>query len=235
MNIEHRTLVRELRAAEPKADGSIGVLAGYAAVFNSRSENLGGFFEELAPGAFDGVLYNDVRALVDHDSGRVLGRSSAKTLRISTDEIGLRYEVDLPDTQEARDLMTLIKRGDVRESSFGFTVAHRGDDWAENEDGQIIRTINKVQRLYDVSPVAFPAYPDATVAMRACPLQLRQKVRSTPEGRLPSWDELRAQIADMAERTKGITADDWVQALSRLASAEARIDNHSRALRTRRK
>jgi HK97 family phage prohead protease len=212
MNIEHRTLVRELRAKEPGAEGSIGVLAGYAAVFNSRSENLGGFFEEIAPGAFDGVLDNDVRALVDHDSGRVLGRSVAKTLRLATDEIGLRYEVDLPDTQEARDLMLLIKRGDVRESSFGFTVAHRGDDWAENEDGQIIRTIHKVQRLYDVSPVAFPAYPAATVAMRS--LINRAKRMDTPEPNVTS--ELRALVATLQ---------------ARLEAAETRLENHSLMLR----
>lgn len=212
MNIEHRTLVRELRAAEPKTDGSIGVLAGYAAVFNSRSENLGGFFEEIAPGAFDGVLENDVRALIDHDSGRVLGRSSAGTLRISVDATGLKYEVDLPDTQEARDLLTLIKRGDVRESSFGFTVAHRGDDWAENEDGQIIRTIHKVQRLYDVSPVAFPAYPAATVAMRS----LLQRARDASPPTTPADDATQALIAAMEQR---------------LAAAETRLANHALMLR----
>jgi len=215
MNIEHRTLVRELRAAEPKTDGSIGVLAGYAAVFNSRSENLGGFFEEIAPGAFDGVLENDVRALIDHDSGRVLGRSTAGTLRMSVDETGLMYEVDLPDTQEARDLLTLIKRGDVRESSFGFTVAHRGDDWAENEDGQIIRTIHKVQRLYDVSPVAFPAYPAATIAARSCPPKLMARMLSGIE--TPSWEELRGQV-------EALTA--------RLCNVETRQANHSITLRT---
>lgn len=212
MNIEHRTLVRELRAADPQTDGSIGVLAGYAAVFNSRSENLGGFFEEIAPGAFDGVLENDVRALIDHDSGRVLGRSSAGTLRMSVDATGLKYEVDLPDTQEARDLLTLIKRGDVRESSFGFTVAHRGDDWAENEDGQIIRTIHKVQRLYDVSPVAFPAYPAATVAMRS----LLQRARDASPPLSPADDATQALISSLEQR---------------LAAAETRLANHALMLR----
>lgn len=195
MDIEHRTLARELRAADPVADGSIGVLAGYAAVFNSRSENLGGFFEEILPGAFDAVLDNDVRALIDHDSGRVLGRSVAGTLRISTDAVGLRYEVDLPDTQEARDLLVLVKRGDVRESSFGFTIARRGDEWAENEDGQIIRSIVKVQRLYDVSPVAFPAYPAASVAMRG----LIQRARETDKHTAPIV-LLQSQISAIGER-----------------------------------
>ena len=188
------------------------MLAGYAAVFNSRSENLGGFFEELAPGAFDGVLEDDVRALIDHDSGRILGRSSAGTLRMSVDDTGLKYEVDLPDTQEARDLLTLIKRGDVRESSFGFTVAHRGDDWAENDDGQIIRTIHKVQRLYDVSPVAFPAYPAATVAMRS----LLQRAKQADEPSAPPADDLRATVEALA---------------TRLDAAETRLQNHSLMLR----
>ena len=115
MRIEHRNLARELRASEPKSDDSIGTIEGYAAVFSKRSDPIYDYFvEEIKPGAFDGVLTNDVRALIDHDAGRVIGRSSNKTLRFGVDEIGLRYEVDLPDTQEARDLLTLIKRGDIR-------------------------------------------------------------------------------------------------------------------------
>lgn len=210
MNIERRR-TRELRAKDSDKADTVGTLEGYAAVFNSRSEDLGGFFEEIAPGAFDGVLDDDVRALIDHDSGRVLGRSSAGTLRLSTDDVGLRYEVDLPDTQEARDLLTLIKRGDVRESSFGFSVASRGDEWDENEDGQIIRTIRKVGRLYDVSPVAFPAYPAATVAMRSLVHRARQ---SEPAG--PSLLEINAQIDAMAQR---------------LQRAETRLEHHTLRLR----
>lgn len=106
-----------------------------------------------------------MRALVDHESGKVLGRSSAGTLRLEVDDVGLKYTVDLPDTQVARDLMVSMERGDIKESSFGFTIAEGGDSW-RSEDGAEIRTITKVERLYDVSPVAFPAYADTTVALR---------------------------------------------------------------------
>jgi hypothetical protein len=183
MKIEHRTILsdsRITRADEP-AEGSIGTIEGYAALFNVRSELLGGFFfEEILPGAFDDVLEDDVRALIDHESGRVIGRSSSKTLRVGVDEKGLAYSVDLPDTGDARDLRTLIDRGDVRESSFGFEVGPGGSDWAIDKEGRTIRTVSKVQRLWDVSPVAFPAYADTTIALRS--------LRSWQEKRLPPDD-----------------------------------------------
>jgi len=148
------------------SDATTNTLRGYAAKFNALSENLGGFREQIVPGAFDDVLSDDVRALFNHDGNQVLGRTTSGTLRIFQDEIGLGYEVDLPDTQTARDLVVSIERGDVSQSSFAFRIASNGDSWDENEDGVWIRTINKFYRLYDVSPVTFPAYPDATVGMR---------------------------------------------------------------------
>lgn len=153
----------EVREAQ---DGAGMAIRGYAALFESLSENLGGFREQILPGAFGGVLENDVRALMNHDENLVLGRTASGTLRISQDAHGLFYEVDLPDTQAARDLMTLIKRGDVTQSSFAFSVAAGGDSWAEDDEGRIVRTITKVGRLFDVSPVTYPAYPDTTVGAR---------------------------------------------------------------------
>lgn len=159
---ETRVLTRtvELRAT---GDGT-NVATGYAAVFNRNSEDLGGFTESVAPGAFDKTLREaDVVALWNHDEQDLLGRTSARTLRLSTDEVGLRYEIDLPDTTAGRDLAVLLERGDVRGSSFAFrTIA---DVWEENEDA-IHRTLREVQ-LYDVSPVTRPAYPDTTSALRS--------------------------------------------------------------------
>ena len=164
MKIERRVADHkvEFRAGET---GGAGVAVGYGSVFNSVSENLGGFREIIAPGAFDDVLDNDVRALINHDSNLILGRTTSKTLRLSVDEIGLRYEVDLPNTSYANDLAVVMERGDVSQSSFGFQVDK--DSWSEDEDGRIIRTVEKVSRLYDVSPVTFPAYPEATAAKRS--------------------------------------------------------------------
>ncbi len=166
MEIEKRTYACEIRASTD--DGGNSKITGYGAVFNSRSENLGGFREVIAPGAFDSVLDNDVRALFNHDPNFVLGRSGAGTLSLSVDDTGLRYDIDAPNTQTIRDLVIApMARGDITQSSFAFSVARRGDEWEEDEDGVIVRTIHKVSRLYDVSPVTYPAYTEASAATRS--------------------------------------------------------------------
>ena len=139
-------------------------IVGYAAVFNKDSEDLGGFVERIAPGAFSKAIgISDVRALFNHDNNMVLARNTSGTLELIEDETGLRYEFDAPNTSYGNDLLEMIKRGDISQSSFGFTVEN--DDW-EQRDGKTYRTITKVKRLYDVSPVTFPAYPEASVAVR---------------------------------------------------------------------
>jgi len=151
---------------EVRMDGDKNTVRGYAAVFNSESNDLGGFIETIAPGAFSSVLQDDVRALIDHKSELILGRTVSGTLRIGQDEKGLYYEYDSPNTTYANDLLESMKRGDVTQSSFGFRVARDGSQWEEKE-GQTYRTITKVSRLYDVSPVTYPAYNDTSVAMRS--------------------------------------------------------------------
>lgn len=162
MEKERRFFSTELRATKGE---NKTVVRGYAAVYDSLSENLGGFREKIAPGAFDDVLSDDVRALRDHDSSLILGRTKAGTLRIGVDDKGLWYEYDDPGTSYSRDLLISMERGDVDQSSFQFTVDD--DEWKEDEEQRYVRTIKKVRRLYDVSPVTFPAYPDATVAKRS--------------------------------------------------------------------
>lgn len=144
---------------------------GYASIFNRRSENLGTaenpWFEVIAPGAFDGVLKDDVRCLVDHDSSRILARSrnGAGTLRIGVDRTGLWYEFEAPDTSVGNDILVSLERGDVDQSSFGFIVAPKGDSRKKLPDGSTLRTIHKIGQLLDVSLVAFPAYADAAVGI----------------------------------------------------------------------
>ena len=161
MALERRatTTPPEIRAAE-KAK----VARGYAALFNSRTDIGGMFSEELAPGAFAETLKTaDVRALVNHDSGRVIGRSSAGTLRLKDDDTGLVVEIDLPDTTDGRDLAVQLERGDVSGMSFGFRVTH--DEWDETGDLPA-RTIRAVE-LLEVSAVAWPAYDDTSLALRS--------------------------------------------------------------------
>jgi HK97 family phage prohead protease len=159
MKIERRTFGMEFRADEES-----GKVTGYGAVFDSLSENLGGFRETIAPGAFDGVLEDDVVALINHDPNLLLARTSSGTLKLDVDSAGLRYAFDISEASYAKDLAISLKRGDIKQSSFAFSVDQ--DTWKEDDDGRIIRTIVKVARLYDVSPVTYPAYPDTSVALR---------------------------------------------------------------------
>ena len=143
---------------ELREEGDSMTLSGYAALFNSRSENLGGFTEQIAPGAFTRSLKsrNDIKLRWNHDTGAGMGSTRAGTLTLSEDERGLRVEANLPNTTHGRDAKELIKRGDVSGFSFGFTIPGRGgDEW--NSEGTE-RTLKSV-RLHEVSLVAFPAYP----------------------------------------------------------------------------
>lgn len=149
----------ELRQSD---DGA--TIVGLAAVFESLSENLGGFREQIMPGAFDDADMSDVRGLFNHDPNFVLGRTRSDTLELEITSKGLRFEIDLPDTATIRDLvLEPIKRGDVDQASFGFIVAPGGASFDENEDGVLIRTITKFMRIFDVSPVTFPAFQDTNV------------------------------------------------------------------------
>lgn len=151
----------ELRAVEG-GDGM--TFRGYAAVFNSASEPLP-FTEVIAPGAFIRSLKarNDIKLLWNHDTGQVLGSTRAGTLTLTEDNHGLLATAVLPDTQLGRDAATLIKRGDVANMSFGFTVPKGGDSWSA--DGQQ-RTLNSV-KLHEVSIVSYPAYQSTSVSVRS--------------------------------------------------------------------
>ena len=160
-NIEHE---KRFFDVETRIDSTNDkdVVVGHAAVFNSLSEDLGGFREMIMPGAFDDVLDNDTRAYFNHDPNYLLGRVSAGTLRLSVDEKGLRYELDIPQTTAGNDLKENLRNGNITQSSFAFTLPENGDTWERTEEGQDIRKINKIGRLFDVSPVSLPAYPEAS-------------------------------------------------------------------------
>lgn len=162
---------------EVRASGDKGAkVRGLAVVFGKRSENLGGFREIIQEGALDETDMSDVRALFNHDSNFVLGRNVSKTLRLEITRDGLQYDIDMPDTQTIRDLvLEPIKRGDVDQSSFGFIIGQGNDEWHEDEEGVLIRTIKKIQRLFDVSPVTFPAYQDSTAGARSMSRYLEER------------------------------------------------------------
>lgn len=166
---EMRCYSGEVRAL-PENDGDApNKIIGYGSVFNSRSELIWGSFREIIkPGSFDEVLNDDVRALFNHDPNFILGRSAANTLALSVDDKGLRYVITPPDSQTIRDLVIApLLRGDITQSSFAFRVAHDGEEWYQDEEGIVIREINRISRLYDVSPVTYPAYLSADAAVRS--------------------------------------------------------------------
>mgnify|MGYP001558303859 CR=1 FL=1 len=165
-NLERRHFTLDALRVEARADGKRRIV-GHAAVFNQLSEDLGGFREQIAPGAFaEAIKTDDVRALLNHNPDFILGRNTAGTLTLAEDARGLAIEIDPPDTQIARDLLVSLERGDVNQMSFGFSVWENGQSWSVDTDGEtMIRTLTRV-RLYDVSPVTFPAYPQTDVAVR---------------------------------------------------------------------
>lgn len=167
-DVERRSHAAEAIALEEHAEGDakVPVLRGYAAVFNTLSKDLGGFREQIIPGAFAESLTSDVRLLVNH-GGLPLARTASGTLKLAEDERGLIVEARLdPNDPDIAKLVPKIKRGDVTQMSFGFSVKPGGQNWARNDDGVTVRTLKAV-RLFDVSVVTFPAYPNTEVALRS--------------------------------------------------------------------
>jgi HK97 family phage prohead protease len=184
----------EHRAADDKR-----TLVGYAALFE-RLADIGSYFKEkIAPGAFSDAIKGDIRALVDHDRGRVIGRSTAGTLRLQEDGTGLRVEIDVPDTTDGNDLWVLVERGDISGMSFGFRVTK--ETWDETGDIPI-RTIEKLE-LIEVSAVAWPAYEDTTLAKRsldAARADHRNAARRVAERRASSEQKFRGIRSPVGDR-----------------------------------
>ena len=192
----------ELRA-KGEGDDARAILSGYAARFNSRSSPIGQYFvETIERDAFASTDMTDVPALFDHDSSKILGRTTAGSLRLTVDEQGLRYEVDLdlldPDAISAQRKLATKK---VTGSSFAFTVGD--DNWEQGDDGLWLRTIKRIDRLYDVGPVTYPAYPAASAALRS--LKERDPLATmTAEERSAHAASLVAANADARKRSLGL-------------------------------
>lgn len=193
----------EVRAG---ADNSKNTIGGYAAKFDRMSQNLGGFVEKIDPRAFNkssGDGWAGVLARYNHDDNMVLGTIGGNTLRLSVDDVGLVYDVDLPASRA--DVFELVQRGDVRQSSFAF-IAYE-DDWATSDQGFPMRTLLSV-RLLDVAPVNTPAYEDTTVGTRSI------------DGALASL--ARKFEADVAEVRQMAQADDLRKFFQRTDKAESK-------------
>jgi HK97 family phage prohead protease len=163
----------EIRVSD---QGGKSIIEGHAAVFNQWSEDLGGFTERVLPGAFTGTIQtDDIRALFNHDSNLVLGRNRAGTLDLSEDKQGLAYRIKAPGTTYARDLLESIDRGDITQNSFGFSTlddnwfTEPGDPQASNYGPLAFNNRRELKevKLYDISPVTFPAYPQTDLSSRS--------------------------------------------------------------------
>lgn len=172
---------------ETREENNERIIEGYFAVFNSNYDIAPGMSESVAPGAFRNTLAGDIRALVNHDTTLVLGRTTARTLELSEDERGLwgRIRVN-PNDSDAVNLYERVKRGDVSQCSFGFDVLDEETEF--REDGSVHWTIKEV-KLYEVSCVTFPAYESTNIDARS---KQREDIlkRKTEEWRIKMKERL---------------------------------------------
>jgi uncharacterized protein len=193
-------------------------IKGISPPFNSKSEDLGNFREVFAPTAFDKVVGRhkndprggmDVVALFNHE-GQPIGRTTNDTLKLSIIERGLAYSISPPDTTLGRDIITLVRRGDLYGASFAFSVAPGGESWTQEADGSAVRTVSEVGALYDVSVVTRPAYSQASAALRSLDAWRQQNLNSH-------------ELEQLAERVADEAADKRRRWSYALTAASARL------------
>ena len=181
MNREMRQMRSISSEFQTREDGDNPTIEGYFAVFNNNYDIAPGMSESIAPGAFEGQLSKDVRALVNHDTTLVLGRTSAHTLELRTDERGLWGKIAVnPKDSDAMNLYERVKRGDVSQCSFGFDITD--EESTINDNGDVHWTIKGVD-LYEVSCCTFPAYEQTNISARSAE---RDKIK---ERELKAWKE----------------------------------------------
>ena len=192
---------REIRAlnGEMRAESEGRTVEGYAALYNQETD-LGFFREVILPGAFDGADMSDVRALFNHEPNHILARTASGTLRLSADERGLKYEFEAPNTTLGNDLLEMIRRGDISQSSFAFTV--KNVQWEEERGKPDLRKIEKFDRLFDVSPVTYPAYPQTTAQARSLEQIVTEEHPGPDEEEETGPDEFEKQQREMDERVR---------------------------------
>ena len=185
---------------ETREDGDNLTIEGYFAVFNSIYDMGSGMTESIAPGAFDGTISDDVRALVNHDTTLVLGRTQAHTLEIRQDEHGLWGKITInPNDGDAMNLYARVKRGDVNQCSFGFDILDEETEYrGENEVHWTIKAV----KLYEVSAVTFPAYKETAISARKHDLEEIKKREAEAKA-----EKLRAWKDEMTKRIKGGAED----------------------------
>ena len=199
MNRDVRQVRTSMSDFTTREDGENPRIEGYFAVFNSNYEIFKGCTESIAPGAFTDELTSDVRALIDHDTRLVLGRTTAGTLELREDERGLWGGIDInPKDTEAMNLYARVKRGDVSQCSFGFNILD--EEHTEREDGTHHWTIKKV-RLFEVSCCTFPAYEETAISAR------KADIADIEKRKADVWrEETRKKLKEVSHGTESVNA-----------------------------
>ena len=199
MNRDIRQVRTSLSNFETREDGGNPRIEGYFAVFNSIYEVFDGCTESIAPGAFTDELNSDVRALIDHDTRLVLGRTTAGTLELREDDHGLWGGIDInPNDTEAMNLYARVKRGDVSQCSFGFAIL--SEEHEERGNGVHHWTIKKV-KLFEVSCCTFPAYEETAISARKADIAEIEKRKADV------WrEETRKKLKEVSHGTESVNA-----------------------------
>ena len=180
--IEVRSIVSGLQIRQSEDGKPSRTIIGYASKFDTWSEPIYGWFvEKIARGAFEKTDMSDVIMVFNHDISGVLARTTSGTLKLSVDEVGLRFEFDAPETTLGSDMLELARRGDISKCSFKFVV--ESDEWVYADDKNKMeldeRTVKSIAKLYDVSLVTYPAYKDTEASVREH-LEQRKREALTP-------------------------------------------------------
>ena len=200
---------KETRNFNVSLDNDSRILSGYAAVFNSESKDLGGFTEMISPTAFEGVIErSDVFAVLDHDRNKVLARSKMGkgSLELNIDQKGLQFRFESPNTTLGNDVLSMVKRGDLTDASFCFTV--EDENWQKREDGSYLRTINKIGDLFDVSVCYNGAYPESytEVALRSLD-KFKEELRAAECVEEEDSDDVEETNDETTEKTNEETSE----------------------------
>ena len=201
---------KETRNFNVSLDNDSRILSGYAAVFNSESKDLGGFTEMISPTAFEGVIErSDVFAVLDHDRNKVLARSKMGkgSLELNIDEKGLQFRFESPNTTLGNDVLSMVKRGDLTDASFCFTV--EDESWQKREDGSYLRTINKIGDLFDVAICYNGAYPESytEVALRSLD-KFKEELRAAECVEEEDSDDVEETNDETSEKTTEVDVDE---------------------------
>lgn len=167
--MEKRAISANLAQIEHREEGGKRTISGYGSLFYDGTEGTEYAYydirERVMPGAYDRALReDDTRSFFNHDDNKILGRTSAGTLRLSLDARGLRYEIDVPNTSAGNDTWESVSRGDVSGASIMFRAV---STWEEQPDGTWVRNVTEVSPLYEVGPVVFPAFVNTTASARS--------------------------------------------------------------------